>query len=418
MKIMIAVGTRPNFVKAAPLVRAVREYNERIVARRADRLFVSLVHTGQHYDKIMFESVLTDLELPEPDIHLGVGAGPQAAQTADILRNFAEVLEICRPDIVVVVGDATSTLACALATDRVSHEHSGVRPLIAHVEAGLRSFDKSMPEEINRILTDHLSDLLFVSEESGLRNLRHEGIPDDRVHFVGNIMIDSMMACSRKSQESAVLRQLGLQHSILQSPTTENLRSYAVLTLHRPSNVDHRSTLLRILEGLEELATNCPIIFPVHPRTRKRIREFGLDKLFRSSEIQGVWNAPNRESCSPVGIITTEPLGYLDFLCLLRNAALVITDSGGIQEETTCLGVPCVTVRQNTERPITVSLGTNMIAGNTREEVQAAVKAHRHMLRTVRVPEKWDGKAGQRIIAILAEALMGRSVHRVATAEH
>ena len=292
-----------------------------------------------------------------------------------------------------VVGDVNSTVACALVTSKISFDANGRRPLIAHVEAGLRSFDSAMPEEINRIVTDHLSDLLFVTEESGIQNLYREGIAPEKVHFAGNTMIDSLLASKKRADQSGVLDQFGLRAGSQEEP--KRVRTYALLTLHRPSNVDNRETLLSILEGLEELSKSCPILFSCHPRTRKRIAEFGLEHFFQP--VMGT----GRTGQSPVtaGIRLLDPLGYLDFLCLMKNAALVVTDSGGIQEETTCLMVPCVTVRENTERPVTVTCGTNTIAGTKTEDIRAAVREQLKGQKSSRIPEKWDGKAAARIVA-------------------
>jgi UDP-N-acetylglucosamine 2-epimerase (non-hydrolysing) len=254
--------------------------------------------------------------------------------------------------------------------------------LIAHVEAGLRSFDRMMPEEINRILTDHVSDLLFVTEESGLANLKREGIPSEKVHFVGNTMIDSLLAFKNKADSSAKLEELGLKLPAEQNGTGKKVMRYALLTLHRPANVDNQESLQNILDGLQELGKDCPIIFPVHPRTRKRIKEFGID-------LNG----------GTIKLI--EPLGYLDFLCLMKNAAIVVTDSGGVQEETTCLGVPCVTVRDNTERPVTVEKGTNIVAGTNREGIRAAIRMQSRGKENATIPKYWDGNAAGRIVEVL-----------------
>jgi UDP-N-acetylglucosamine 2-epimerase (non-hydrolysing) len=406
MKIMIIVGARPNFMKAAPLVAAIREHNRRVAtvlpaSEPATAIQAILVHTGQHYDESMSGSFFADLELPKPDVHLGVGSGSHAVQTAEIMRLFEEVLLRERPDVMVVVGDVNSTVACAMVAAKVSYD-SGIRPLIAHVEAGLRSFDRAMPEEVNRIVTDHLSDLLFVTEESGIQNLRHEGIPDEKIHFVGNTMIDSLLAYKDKADESAILDRIGLRmpNGNVQA---NGIRRYALLTLHRPSNVNDRTTFLNILEGLEELSASCPIVFSAHPRTRKQIAEFGFERFFQLHDTEHPGNASSFFPRTN-GIHLLPPLGYLDFLCLMKNAALVVTDSGGIQEETTCLGVPCITVRESTERPVTVICGTNIIVGTRSENIRSATRTHSATKANGRVPEKWDGKAGSRIIeTILAE---------------
>ena len=410
MKIMIVVGARPNFMKAAPLIVAIREHNRKGVALSSDKPPVEtetiqeiLVHTGQHYDESMSGSFFVDLELPKPDIHLGIGSGSHAAQTAEIMRRFEEVLLQEKPDALIVVGDVNSTVSCALVAAKISYDSSGTRPLIAHVEAGLRSFDRAMPEEVNRIVTDHLSDLLFVTEESGERNLAHEGVPQERIHFVGNTMIDSLLASQEKASRSAILETLGLRNGSAKNGQANSARPYALLTLHRPSNVDNRETFLSILEGLKELSDSCPIFFSAHPRTQKRISEFGLESFFQLKNgkpaASGLQEASQRN-----GIHALEPVGYLDFLWLMKHASVVVTDSGGIQEETTCLGVPCITVRENTERPVTVTCGTNTIAGTRTENIREAIKAHSKSRRSARAPEKWDGKAGARIIeAIVLE---------------
>lgn len=412
MEIMLIVGARPNFMKAAPLIAAIRERNRKCTMllsgeqpMAAEEIQGILVHTGQHYDESMSSSFFVDLELPKPDIHLGIGSSSHAQQTAEIMRRFEEVLLREKPDVVVVVGDVNSTLACALAAAKISYDSNGTRPLIAHVEAGLRSFDRAMPEEINRILTDHLSDLLFVTEESGIQNLKHEGIADDKIHFVGNTMIDSLLTYKDKAEKSVVLDELGLRNGSNGISPVKSVSRYALLTLHRPSNVDDRGTFLNILEGLEELSRSCPIVFSAHPRTRKRIAEFGFERFFQLHE-------GDHASAGPAngGIRMLEPLGYLDFLCLMKHAALVVTDSGGIQEETTCLGVPCITVRENTERPITVTCGTNTIAGTQKAKIREAVRAKQSSQASGRVPEKWDGKAGVRIIETIAAEFAKRNL--------
>ena len=420
MKIMIIVGARPNFMKAAPLILAIREHNQRTSAPSyeeqsigAGKIQEILVHTGQHYDEAMSGSFFADLGLPQPDVHLGVGSSSHAVQTAEIMRRFEEVLLQEKPDVVVVVGDVNSTLACALVASKISLDSSGTRPLIAHVEAGLRAFDRAMPEEVNRILTDHLSDLLFVTEESGIRNLHDEGISDERIHFVGNTMIDSLLTFRDKADNSTVLDELGLRSHSNGRDQTNGVSRYALLTLHRPSNVDDRDTFLSILEGLGELSSSCPIVFSAHPRTRKRIAEFGLSHFF---QLQAGIDPSNGSNVSGAqkGIRLLDPLGYLDFLCLMKHTALVITDSGGIQEETTCLGVPCITVRENTERPVTVTCGTNTIVGTRKENIRDAIRAHGSRRAGARVPEKWDGKAGARIVETIANNFERKALESLA----
>jgi UDP-N-acetylglucosamine 2-epimerase (non-hydrolysing) len=406
MKIMSVVGARPNFMKVAPIIRAVRDHNDTLPDGTArdgtdagnGHIHHVLVHTGQHYDRLMSDSFFADLQLPEPDIHLGVGSGSHAEQTAEIIRKFEKVLCVEKPDVLVVVGDVNSTLACALVAAKVSFDAYGRRPLIAHVEAGLRSCDRSMPEEVNRVLTDQLSDLLFVTEESGLQNLAREGVASEKVHFVGNTMIDSLLAYKGKAEESRIVEDLALVDS------AHGRRSYALLTLHRPANVDSRDAFLDILEGLQELVGECRVIFPAHPRTRKSIGGLGLEKYFDLRWVEdetGGLLATNQDRA----IEMIAPLGYIDFLHLMNNAALVITDSGGIQEETTCLGVPCVTVRENTERPVTIRSGTNVLAGVKREGIRRAIRRQLKSKQSGAVPEKWDGKSASRIVDVIRSEL-------------
>jgi UDP-N-acetylglucosamine 2-epimerase (non-hydrolysing) len=416
MKIMIVVGARPNFMKAAPMIVAMREHNRKTAALSSSNQPVEtetiqtiLVHTGQHYDEAMSGSFFVDLELPKPDVHLGIGSGSHASQTAEIMRRFEEVLQQEKPDALIVVGDVNSTVACALVAAKISYDASGARPIIAHVEAGLRSFDRTMPEEINRIITDHLSDLHFVTEESGVHNLCREGIAQERIHFVGNTMIDSLLASQEKASQSKILEQFGLSNGSAKN----GARPYALLTLHRPSNVDNRETFLSILEGLQELSNSRPIFFSAHPRTQKRISEFGLDSYFQSKPAaNGLEQAPPSN-----GIHILGPIAYLDFLWFMKHAEIVVTDSGGIQEETTCLGVPCVTVRENTERPVTVTCGTNVIAGMRSEDIRQAVKTQRQKQFSGRAPEKWDGKAGTRIIETIVTEVTMQSNRQPVTAD-
>jgi UDP-N-acetylglucosamine 2-epimerase (non-hydrolysing) len=364
LKVINVVGARPNFMKVAPIVAAMK--------RRPDVFQPILVHTGQHYDATMSDAFFRDLEMPQPDIYLGVGSASHAAQTAAIMRAFEPVVVKEKPDWVMVVGDVNSTLACALVSVKL-----GVK--VAHVEAGLRSRDRSMPEEINRLLTDQIGELLLTPSRDADENLRAEGIPEERIRFVGNIMIDSLLRNLDRAGESTARAGLGLQD-----------KDYAVLTLHRPSNVDEQAAFAGILDALEEIARRVPIVFPAHPRTRKMIDELGLGAKVRKIE----------------GLIMIEPAGYLDFLQLLGGARLVLTDSGGIQEETTVLGIPCVTLRESTERPITVEMGTNTIAGTDPVKI---VKAAYHALdhppnkSALRVPPLWDGRAADRILDALLE---------------
>src|SRR5437588_6901634 len=369
-KVLNVAGARPNFMKVAPIAAAMK--------RRSAEFQPILVHTGQHYDAGMSDAFFRDLEMPEPDVHLGVGSGSHAAQTAAIMQAFEPVVETEKPDWVIVVGDVNSTIACALVCAKL-----GVK--VAHVEAGLRSRDRTMPEEINRLLTDQIADLLFTPSQDADANLRAEGIPGERIRFVGNIMIDSLLANLDRAKRSTVRKDLDLDN-----------RNYAVLTLHRPSNVDEKISFGRILSALEEIARLVPIVFPAHPRTRKMIEELGL--AGRVERIKG--------------LLVLDPVGYLDFLQLLSNACLVLTDYGGIQEETTVLGVPCITLRENTERPITVDMGTNTIAGTDTTKIIAA--ANRALdnppdKSKLRVPELWDGRTADRILDALIEKSGGRA---------
>ncbi len=388
IKILTVVGARPNFMKVAPILRAIREHNAMGSGPTIEHV---LLHTGQHYDPIMSDRFFADLELPKPDVHMGVGASANTNQTSEILQRFEQVLIQEWPDLVMVVGDVNSTLACALATAKVAVAPGKVRPLIAHVEAGLRSFDRDMPEEINRIVTDHLADLLFVTEKSGQVNLRREGIPGNKVFFVGNTMIDSLFAFKDRADQSTILDTLELRSGLDQKKGSRSNKPFALLTLHRPSNVDTADALRRILEGISELSKKMEVVFPVHPRTRKRVQEFGLDHFFEE-----------KSGKERSGIRLIEPLGYLDFLCLMKNARLVLTDSGGVQEETTCLGVPCVTIRENTERPATVRDGTNLVAGTSVKGIRKTIARQMARKRKGRAPQKWDGRAAKRIIKILA----------------
>jgi UDP-N-acetylglucosamine 2-epimerase (non-hydrolysing) len=411
-KIITVVGARPNFMKAAPIIAAMRDHNERLamlpstgVAGCSHLILRNvLVHTGQHYDEAMSDRFFADLNIPKPDVHLGVGSRSHAVQTAEIMKRFEEVLLREVPDLLVVVGDVNSTLACALVAAKISFDAGRTRPLIAHVEAGLRSFDREMPEEINRILTDHIADLLFVTEESGLHNLREEGIPNGKVHLVGNTMIDSLLAFKSKASDSNILNRLSLRGRDGGHGSPNGTARYALLTLHRPSNVDQRATLLNILEGLEELSNSCPVIFPAHPRTQKKLAEFGFERFFRIDRGSREEDE-SRSAHADKRIRLIEPLGYLDFLCLMGHAAVVVTDSGGIQEETTCLGIPCVTVRENTERPVTVKVGTNVLAGTGKEGIRRATRQQLESRVSGAVPEAWDGKSAERILNVICREI-------------
>jgi UDP-N-acetylglucosamine 2-epimerase (non-hydrolysing) len=408
MKFMSVVGARPNFMKIASIIDAINRYNHSIHNLKF-RIQHLLVHTGQHYDDSMSEAFFRDLGLPRPDIYLGIGSGTHAAQTADIMKRFEPVLFENQPDVVVVVGDVNSTAACALVASKIVYPNNSLtsslinrkvkRPLVAHVEAGLRSFDRTMPEEINRIVTDALSDYLFTSEKSGSQNLLREGISRKKIFFVGNTMIDTLVKHREKAQHSNILEKLGLINSQF---TTQNLNlmPYGVLTLHRPSNVDNKGTFEGILRTLKKVAKHLPIIFPAHPRTINRIKEFHFGHYFNFLSRNSKFRPQNSL------IQCVEPLGYLDFLCLMSSATLVITDSGGIQEETTILGIPCITLRENTERPVTTTQGTNVIVGtNPKKIVEECVSALKGNRSHKRIPAFWDGKAGDRIVSILVEGI-------------
>ena len=363
IKIINVVGARPNFMKIAPIQREMAKY---------PNIKPVLVHTGQHYDERMSKLFFDDLQLPKPDIYLDVRSGSHAVQTAKVMMAFEEVLQKEKPDLVIVVGDVNSTAACSMVAAKMHTK-------IAHVEAGLRSFDRRMPEEINRLVTDVLSDFLFVTEKSGLENLKHEGIDDSKVHFVGHVMIDSLIYFEPMAAKSPILENMGLRP-----------REYGVITLHRPSNVDNKENFLKLLNAFEVIEKQLPLIFPIHPRSQKMIDQLGLrEKVEKMHNLR-----------------LTEPLGYLDFMRLLHNAKLVLTDSGGIQEETTYLGIPCITMRENTERPITVEVGTNVLVGTDTERIIAeAQKVLDGNAKKGQIPELWDGKAAERIVRILNENL-------------
>ena len=414
--IMHIVGARPNFMKIAPLVKAIKEHNQTGISPHLDQI---IVHTGQHYDEKMSELFFDHLGLPKPDINLEVGSASHAVQTAEIMIRFEKVLLQYQPDAIIVVGDVNSTIACTLVASKIQYPASNLRlatcnskrrrPLIVHVEAGLRSFDRTMPEEINRILTDQLSDLLFTTEEDANENLKREGISSEKIFFVGNVMIDTLFQHLEKAKKSDILNRLGLINQRLRTSdqglgTRDYALStpYAVLTLHRPSNVDHKETFLNILEALKEISQKIPIIFPAHPRTQNRIKQFSLEDYFINLSTRD-YGLSTKHSC----IYCIEPLGYLDFLWLMANAKLVLTDSGGIQEETTVLGVSCVTIRENTERPITVKMGTNIVAGTKKENIINTALSQLNKLNNASnpIPPLWDGQAAKRIVDILVEKL-------------
>jgi len=361
MKIINVVGARPNFMKVAPIQRVMEN-------RRMD---VRLVHTGQHYDERMSKLFFTDLQMPQPDVYLNVGSGSHAVQTAKVMVEFEKVLETEKPDLVLVVGDVNSTIACSLVASKMHIK-------VAHVEAGLRSNDREMPEEINRILTDSISDYLFVTEQSGIDNLKREGISAEKIFFVGHVMIDSLIYFLEKAKESDILQRNGLKP-----------HEYALITLHRPSNVDVKENFEKILSAFEKIEADLPIVFPIHPRSQKMIEHFGL-----KSRVEKMKN-----------LMLMEPQGYLDFMNMMQHARMVMTDSGGIQEETTYLQIPCLTIRENTERPVTVEQGTNILVGtDTNRIVEEAKKILSGNGRIGRIPDLWDGKAAERIVDILTKA--------------
>ena len=369
-RLLHVVGARPNYMKVAPIMAAVDAHNARAGCAVFEQV---LVHTGQHYDRAMSGLFFEQLGLPRPDVNLEVGSGTHAQQTARIMEAFEPVLEEHRPDLVLVVGDVNSTLACALDARKL-----GIP--VAHVEAGLRSGDMSMPEEINRRATDAITDLLFTTDRIADECLHREGADASAIHRVGNVMIDSLMTHRDKALARPTLAEQGLLDE------EGRPQAYAVLTLHRPSNVDDPDTLQAIADALAHLGRSMPVIFPIHPRARARIDGFGLADAF------------SRER----GIRMVDAAGYLDFINLLANARLAMTDSGGIQEETTILGVPCLTLRANTERPITIEQGTNRLVGNRRDAIVAAIDdVLTGPARAERTPELWDGHAGERIAASL-----------------
>lgn len=376
-KIILVCGTRPNFMKIAPLMRAIERHNTLIGSSLIEPL---LVHTGQHYNYEMSQIFFENLELPSPDIYLGVGSGTQAWQIGKVMIEFEGVLCRERATTVIVVGDVNSTLATSLAAAKLNIP-------IAHVEAGLRSYDKAMPEEINRRLTDAVSDYLFTPSPDANMNLLKEGIPENKIFLVGNVMIDSLLYSKNKAQKSYILSRLALEG-----------RDYAILTLHRPGNVDDEMGLQRIFKALNKISQGIPIVFPCHPRTKKTMERFELGHLF-----QCVKTPDGKTNPITNKILLIEPLGYLDFLKLMMNATFVMTDSGGIQEETTALGIPCLTLRDNTERPITITQGTNTLVGNDGDRViKEAFRILDGKGKKGNCPEVWDGKAAERVIEVLS----------------
>lgn len=369
MKVLHVVGARPNFMKVAPIMEAFETFRRQ---REGVPLEQVLVHTGQHYDRQMSALFFDELGMPRPDINLSIGSGPHGQQTGRIMEAFEKVLMVQRPDLVLVVGDVNSTLACALDAKKL-----GIA--VAHVEAGLRSYDRSMPEEINRLATDAIADLLFTTDAIADECLRQEGVPQERIFRVGNVMIDSLLKHRAKALARPTLQELELMEAAVPRP-------YALVTLHRPGNVDDRRVFRGIAEALVGIGRQMPVIFPVHPRSRARFAEFRLEELMSPAN----------------GIRLLEPLGYLDFVNLMANAAIVLTDSGGIQEETTILGVPCLTIRPNTERPITLQQGTNRLVGNRRDDIlREFANALQHRGKPTPIPPLWDGHAARRIVEVI-----------------
>jgi len=362
LRVINVVGARPNFMKIAPVIDEMR--------RRSDRIEPLLVHTGQHYDESMSDAFFADLQIPRPDINLEVGSGTHSEQIARVMLAFEQVLLAHPADWVVVVGDVNSTMAAAIVAARM------LVP-VAHVEAGLRSRDRTMPEEINRLVTDALANLLLTPSRDANENLIREGIEPGKIRFVGNVMIDTLFRSLDRARGSKILERLKLEPG-----------QFCAMTLHRPSNVDDKATLSGILNALESIGARLPIVFPVHPRTRERLQQFELSERVRKQ----------------TSLVLTEPLGYLDFLKLYSNSRLVLTDSGGIQEETTALGIPCLTLRENTERPITVTEGTNRVVGNNPENIKReALAALDRGAASPRMPELWDGNAAVRIVDAIEE---------------
>ncbi len=364
IKVICVVGARPNFMKIAPIIEEIKKHED-----MEDMEYI-LVHTGQHYNKEMSAVFFDDLKLPRPGVYLGVGSGSHAEQTARIMLAFEKVLVQEKTDLVIVVGDVNSTIACSLVAVKLQIK-------VAHVEAGLRSFNWEMPEEINRVLTDRIADFLFTTERDANKNLEKEGIPNEKIFFVGNVMIDTLMKNRKKAEEkSTILKKLGLEKD-----------KYAAMTLHRAEIVDKKEALANILSAIDRIQEHIKLVYPIHPRTNKRIKEFGFEKILDKMK----------------NLIVIDPLGYLDFLKLMSNSKFVLTDSGGIQEETTVLGIPCLTLRNETERPVTVEQGTNIIVGTDKERIiEESMKILQGKRKRGEIPELWDGKAAERIVDILA----------------
>jgi UDP-N-acetylglucosamine 2-epimerase (non-hydrolysing) len=373
IRLLSVVGARPNFMKIAPIVDELKKHPD---------VEHCLVHSGQHYDELLSGNFFADLGLPKPDVNLQVGSGGHAVQTAEIMKRIEPVLLDYKPQMVLVVGDVNSTIAAALTAVKL-----GIG--VAHIEAGLRSFDMTMPEEVNRKLTDAVSSLLFVTEQSGVENLKREGVPIEKIFLVGNVMIDCLLRHREMAARSGILGRLGV------SENGSGCRPYGVLTLHRPSNVDDPKRLQGVLSSVSALATELPVFFPIHPRTRKNVESFGF--------VRYLTNAAGKD---PAGIVPLDPLGYLEFLSLNDRARIVLTDSGGVQEETTALGVPCLTLRENTERPATVEHGSNQVVGVDSDRILVAARSIlRNPAHRSQRPPLWDGKAAPRIVSILREHL-------------
>ncbi|PIU42234.1 MAG: UDP-N-acetylglucosamine 2-epimerase (non-hydrolyzing) [Candidatus Omnitrophica bacterium CG07_land_8_20_14_0_80_42_15] len=372
IKVINVVGCRPNFIKILPIMNEMNKHQEQFKQ--------ILVHTGQHYDGAMSKTLFEDIYLPQPDVYLGIGSGAHAEQTAKIMIEFEKVCIDKKPDLVLVVGDVNSTLACSLTAAKLCIP-------IAHVEAGLRSFDRSMPEEINRIVTDSLSSFLFTTCRDADKNLKREGISGKKIYFVGNIMIDTLIKFKAKAAANTWKKMKNID--------------YVLLTLHRPNNVDDKHALENILEALHEISKRMPIIFPAHPRTQKQIKVFGYEKYFRPFDLKQI-NFINSKNL----INLTNPLPYLEFLNLMINAKFVLTDSGGVQEETTFLGISCLTIRESTERPITVAEGTNILVGTDKERIiNESLKIISGRGKMGKVPKFWDGKTAKRIVNIFKKTL-------------
>ncbi len=371
LKLLVVAGARPNFMKVAPLLKAC--------AAHPDRIDAVLVHTGQHYDDQLSKVFFQQLGMPEPAVNLGVGSGSHAAQTAAVMVAFEPLCLEHRPHRVVVVGDVNSTAACTLVAAKLNIP-------VAHVEAGLRSFDRTMPEEVNRVVTDALSDLLFVTEPSGVANLKQEGKPVGAIHLVGNVMVDTLLSFRGEALKSDVRQRLGLTGR------------YGLVTLHRPANVDDHDMLLTLLRALAQVGRDVPLVFPVHPRAKNHVLH-----LMNEDPVPGV-SVGGDGRCGSPGVHLVDPQPYLDFLNLMSGATVVLTDSGGVQEETTVLGVPCLTLRDNTERPVTVDEGSNILVGRDPDRiVEEARKVLAGQGRQGRVPGLWDGKAAERIVAVLLQ---------------